>query len=417
MQKKNNPSAGGRKWRTRILCGAVSVLLAFVIWMYYSSNYATEITRTFYGVQVTYSGDTALRESMNLIVSHEEVTSVNVTLTGSRRDLAGLTSSDLKAVVNLSNVTRAGYRTMSYTISYPNSVYGSSIEVQSQSPQTVGLQISKLATKTISITGNFIGTVAEGYALDYTDITYDPAAVTLIGPEEELSEIAAAQVVIDRQYVNSAFTTSANYTLVDADGNTLTYDDLESSTDIVSVMVPVNLTKEVALDVALLDGGGATADNVVKTITPSSITLAGDAATIDSINTIYLATIDLSDYSTFPQTEYTIVLPNGTENLSGVSTAYVDLSFTGLETKLFTVSNLEYTNLSAGFSASIMDNTLVVNIRGTAEELEAIGDNNIRAVADLTGITATSRVPVTIYVDGNTSVGAVGDYYMYVRIS
>ena len=417
MQEKNKSASRGFKIGSKILWMMLSLVLAFFIWTYYSMNYATEITRTFYGVEVTYSGDTALRDSLSLIVSNEEVTSVNVTLTGSRRDLARLTSADLKAVVNLSNVTSAGYRTMSYTISYPNSVYGSSIQVQSQSPQTVGLQISKLATRTVNVAGSFIGTVAEGYVVDTMNITYSPAVITLVGPEEELNEVYYAQVLVDRDNVTSAFTASANYVLVDTEGNELVFSDVTADADTVTVSVPVNLTKEVALDVAILDGGGATADNVIKTITPSSITLAGDAATLEGINTIYLATVDLSDYQTFPQTEYAIVLPNDTQNLSGVTSAVVDISFTGLESKLFTVSNLEYTNLAAGYSASIMDNTLVVTIRGTAEQLAAVEENNIRAVADLTDITATSRVPVTIYVDGSTDVGAVGDYFMYVRVS
>ena len=417
MPEKNKTAPHRFRIGSKILWMVFSLIRAFFIWSYYTMNNSTEITRTFYGVEVTYSGDTALRDSLSLIVSHEEVTSVNVTLTGSRRDLARLTSSDLKAVVNLSNVTSAGYRTMSYTISYPNSVYGSSIQVQSQSPQTVGLQISKLATRTVNVAGSFIGTVADGYVVDTMNITYSPAGITLVGPEEELNEIYYAQVLVDRDNVTSAFTASANYVLVDTEGNELVFSDVTADVDTVTVSVPVNLTKEVALDVALLDGGGATSDNVVKTITPSTITLAGDAATLEGINTIYLATVDLSDYQTFPQTEYAIVLPNDTQNLSGVTSAVVDISFTGLESKLFTVSNLEYTNLASGYSASIMDNTLVVTIRGTAEQLAAVEENNIRAVADLTDITATSRVPVTIYVDGSTDVGAVGDYYMYVRIS
>jgi hypothetical protein len=319
-------------------------------------------------------------------------------------------------VVNLSNVTTAGYRTMGYTLSYPSSVNSAGITIKSQSPSTIGLQISKLATKAVEVRGRYDGTVQEGYAIDSAGMTFDPAYVTLIGPEEELEQVACAYAVVARDEVSSSFSVTANFSLVDADGATLSFEDVTMDADTVNVTVPVNLTKEVALDVSLIEGGGATADNVIKTITPSSIILAGDAATLDSINTVYIATIDLSDYTTFPSTEYSIVLPNDTENLSGVTTATVDLSFTGLAVQPFVATNISYTNLAEGYTAQIYEPTILVNIRAPESVLDQIEANNIRVVADLTDITTSSKVPVTVYVDGYSEAGAVGDYAVYVQV-
>jgi YbbR domain-containing protein len=405
------------KWTdSRLLWTVVSLFLAVIIWVYYGSNFGTEQTTTFYGVEVVYTGETAMRDSLNLIISNEEATTVNVTLTVSRRDIARLTSADLKAVVNLSNVTTAGYRTMGYTLSYPSSVNSAGITVKSQTPSTIGLQISKLATKAVEVRGRYDGTVQEGYAIDSAGMTFDPAYVTLIGPEEELEQVDCAYAVVARDNVSSSFNVTANFSLVNGDGEVLEFEDVTMDADTVSVTVPVNLTKEVALDVSLVEGGGATADNVIKTITPSSITLAGDAATLDSINTVYIATIDLSDYTTFPSTEYSIVLPNDTENLSGITTATVELSFTGLAVQPFVATNISYTNLADGYTALIYEPTILVNIRAPESVLNLIEANNIRVVADLTDITTSSKVPVTVYVDGYSEAGAVGDYAVYVQV-
>ena len=417
MQKKNETKKSSDSLKnSNILWGIVSVVLAILIWIYYGNNFGTEMTRTFYGVEVSYVGRDAMRDSQSLIISKEETNSVTLKLTGSRRDISKLTSEDLKAVVNLSSVTSAGYRTMAYTVSYPSTVNSASIR-EEKSPQTVGLQISRIATRVVDVKGRFEGTLAEGYALDAAGMSFDPAYITLSGPEEELSQISFASVIVDRDDVSSSFTAAANYNLIDPDGETVSFSDVTADVDTVSVTVPVNLTKEVALDVTLLEGGGATTQNVVKEIEPKSIILAGDASTLDAINTIYLATVDLSDYVTFPQTQYAITIPNDVENLSGVSTATVDLSFTGLETGYFVVTNLETTGLQEGYTADVMDITLGVTIRASAETLEQIEANNIRAVADLTGITTTSRAPVTVYVDGYPDAGAVGDYVLYVRVA
>lgn len=401
---------------SKVFWAILSIVLSFLLWVYYTSNYGEEITKVFSGIEVVYSGEATMREQLSLIITQEETQTVSVTLKGSRRDLLRLNRDDITAVVDVSKVTRAGYRSVSYSLNYPSYVDSSSITIEKQTPQTISFNVSKLASKSVNVEGKFVGTVSDGYVAD-TTLSFDPATITITGPEEELDEINCAYVVIDRENVSASFTTQASFTLMDANGNTVDYDDIECDQTTVNATLPISMTKEVALDVDLVDGGGATSADVVKTISPQTITLAGDAATLQGINTISLATIDLSDYLTFPTTEYTIILPNDTENLSGVTTATVSLEFTGLSTKLFTVTNMDYTNLAGGYKATVMPTSLIVTIRAPESTLSQISANNIRAVADLAGITVTSKAPTTIYVDGYSNAGAVGDYTMWVSVS
>jgi len=403
-------------FQSKVFWAILSIVFSFLLWVYYTSNYGEEITRTFPGVEVTYSGETTMREQLSLIITQEETQTVSVTLKGSRRDLLRLSSDDISAVVDLSKVTRAGYRSVAYTLSYPSYVDSTNITVQRQTPQTISFNVSKLSSKAVDVKGKFVGTVADGYVAD-TTLSFDPATVTITGPEEELEEVSCAYVVIDRDNVSASFTTQANFSLVDASGNSVNYDDIECDQTTVNATLPISMTKEVALDVDLVDGGGATSTNVIKKISPATIILAGDAATLQGINKISLATIDLSDYQTFPATEYPIVLPNNTENLSGVTSATVNLEFTGLSTALFTVTNMDYINLAGGYSATVMPTSLIVTIRAPEKTLSEISANNIRAVADLSGITVTSKAPTSIYVDGYSDAGAVGDYTMWVSIT
>ncbi len=421
MQNKTGTNGLAKLKNSRIFWAVLSLCVALLIWVYYTSNYASEETRTFYGVEVSFTGQDNMRDSLSLVVSDQDAATVNVTLSGSRRDLLRISSEDLRAVVNLSNVTKAGYRTMSYTLSYPSSVNSTNIQVVRQSPQTIGLQISKLATKVVDFSGSFTGTTAEGYMVDTSEMTFDPANLTVIGPEEELEQIATARVTVDRDEVRSGFTTAANFVLLDADGEELTFDDIQMDAESVSVAVPVSTIKEVALDVTLIYGGGAASENVIKEIYPSTITVAGDAAALDGLNSISVATIDLSDYESFPATDYTIILPNGVECLSGETTATVSLTFMGLETAYFTVSNLNYINLPEGYTATIMEQSKFITVRAPEDVLPQVSQNNIRVVADLADVAVTEgttsvRVPATVYVDGYDAAGAVGDYTLFVRL-
>ncbi len=412
-QNKNGRAWIKQLFANRIFVAALSVFAAVLIWCFYTTTYGAKETRTFSGVEVSYAGEATMRESLGLILTNEDTETVTVTVTGPRRYIANLTAADLTASVDLTRITRTGDKSLSYSLVYPSNVDSSAMSVTRKSPEYVSLTVSKLSTKQVLVKGEFVGTTETGYVVD-KELSFEPSTITMTGPEEELALIDCAFVTIDREDVKSSFTAESTFLLRSADGETLEFDDIQCDAETVSAALTINMMKEVALDVTLVEGGGATAANVVKTIEPSSIMLAGDSATLAGVNTIYLGTIDLADYQTFPETEYTITLPNDTDNLSGVTTATVSLDFTGLSTASFTVYNLEYINCPEGYSAAIMTLGIPVTIRAPEETLAQITSNNLRAVADLSDITVTSRAPTTIYVDGFPDAGAVGDYTMTV---
>ncbi len=402
-----------RLFSSRVFVAALSVIGAVLIWCFYTTTYGAKETRTFTGVEVNYAGESTMRESLGLVLTYEDTETVTVTVSGPRRYIANLTAEDLIASVDLSKITRTGDKTLSYSLVYPSNVDSSSMSVTRKSPEYISLVVSKLSTKSVVVKGEFVGNTQEGYVAD-KEMSFEPSTITLIGPEEELAQIDCAFVTIDRDDVNSSFTAESAFVLRNADGEALEFDDVQCDAETVSAALTVNMMKEVALDVTLVDGGGATSANVIKHIDPSSIMLAGDSATLAGVNTIYLGTIDLADYQNFPDTEYTITIPNDTDNLSGVTTAHVSLEITGLSTASFTVYNLEYINCPEGYTAEIMTLGIPVTIRAPEETLAQISANNLRAVADLSDITVTSKAPTTIYVDGFPNAGAVGDYTMTV---
>lgn len=402
-----------RLFSNRIFVAALSVFAAVLIWCFYTTTYGAEETRTFTGVEVSYAGENTMRESLGLVLTNEDTDTVSVTVTGPRRYIANLTAEDLTASVDLTKITRTGDKSLSYTVVFPSNVDSSTMTVARKNPEYVSLTVSKLSTKSVLVKGEFVGTTQDGFVADKI-LTFEPSSITIRGPEEKLSQIDCAYVTIDREDVSTSFTAESMYALQNTDGEALEFDDVQCDAETVSATLTVNMMKEVALDVTLVDGGGATSANVIKSIEPSSVVLAGDSATLAGVNTIYLGTIDLADYQSFPDTEYTITIPNETDNLSGVTTATVSLDFTGLATASFTVYNLEYINCPEGYSAAIMTLGIPVAIRAPEETLAQISADNLRAVADLSDITVTSKVPTTIYVDGFSDAGAVGDYTMTV---
>ena len=243
------------------------------------------------------------------------------------------------------------------------------------------------------------------------------SVVQVTGPESVVSTIDCAQVVITRTNLDKTVTDTVPFTLCDKDGNAV--DTANLSMDISTVDVTLNVVKykDVALEVEILDGGGATSKDAKVTIDPESITLSGDSTVLDAINKITLGTIDLADMESNTLTQsFDIIIPNDTKNVSGVDQANVTVTIRNKETAVIRATNIAFIHEPEGLTATSMTKQVQVLIRASTADISKITSNNLRVVADLSDYTTagTNTVPVTIYIDGFPDAGVIGDEYTIV---
>lgn len=407
---------------SRIFWMILSLFAASLLWMYVTTTEGVEVQKTLTGVKIEFLGADAMRASSDLIVTEQDRTTVNLTLSGTRRVLSKLTNSNVTATVNLNNVSADGRYSVSYDIAFPAGVNANEVTVVHTSSDVVNFYVDKLARKTIEVKGAFTGNTAEGYLADES-MVFDPLVVAISGPKTVISKVDHAFVAITREEVDRTLSYSTTYSLVDADNNPVEDSSIQRETEEVTVTLNVLSTKEFPLDVTIIDGGGATRDaNTRIEITPSSIMLAGDAAAIDSTTKLILGTINLSTFATDFSATYTIIPPNGTENMTGVTEATVTVSITGVATKSFSVNpdNIICINVPDGYDAENITQALNVTVRAPQEILDRISEVNLRAVADLSNLgTNASGVftpTVEIKIDGFPEAGCVGEYKIYITL-
>ena len=395
----------------------VSLLASLAIWVYVTSMQSTEFSQTFYGVEVELVGESTLRETKNMVITDLDTSTVTVRITGPRRIVAGLDSSDLKACVDVSKLSRSAYTTQQYYISYPDGTDTTNINDSNKSPSTISFMVSPLNTKTVQVRGSFDGSLAEGYTAETP--VFEPATITVSGADANLKDVSYAWVTFGKENVDSTYKVETGFTLMNENGEECSTVGLTCSEDVVTATLPLLLVKEVPLSVDIIEGAGATKANTKIKVEPDSITLAGDSAVLTGMNKIVLDTIDLSDFEkTFSQT-YTIPIDNDMNNLTGVTEAKVTVEIVGLETRVFKVKNISCTNVTEGYEADIISESIDVIIRGTPEQLDQLKGDNIRAVADLTDYkesTGQFMPNVRIVVDGSTDVGAVGQNTISIEI-
>ncbi|MBQ6366758.1 MAG: hypothetical protein IJI61_10205 [Oscillospiraceae bacterium] len=389
-----------------------SLVLSFVLWIYVTSVESDEIRQTFRGVRVELVGESVLRNSRNLVVTDLSTNTVSIEVRGPRRVVSALAPEDLSAQVDVSKLTQSAYASMQYTVSYPTRMDTSALIVSRKVPDTVNFTVSRLNSKSIPVRGRFEGNIAEGYTAE--PVVFEPSEITVSGPDAYLKNVSYAWVSFTATDVSSTYSVETGFTLMDASDAAAETEGLTCSADVVSATLPILEMKELPLTVNLIYGAGANESNTKVTIEPSSILLAGDSSILNAMNNIPVATIDLSSFNSTYTDTYPINFDNSLRNVEGITEAAVSVEVIGLETKTLTVTNIQCRGVTEGYEADVLSRALTVRLRGTAENLARVNENDLVAVADLTDYTLSTGsniVNVRIQVDGALNVGAIGGPY------
>ncbi len=398
----------------------LSIAIALLIWVYvdYETNdtYTTWITN----IPITYDGEENLENRGLMIIHDESQQTLNLKVSGKRATIMKLSRSNITITVKTSQITGPGELELEYTISYPKTVTDSSITLVSKSSDTASVTVMAETTATIPVYTSFTGSIANGYRAG--ELTCSPDEITVSGPMEVVQSIAYALVTYGEEDISGSVLADVSYVLMDEEDNPVDTSSLTCSTDTVEISMNVGQTKTVPLTVTIVEGGGATTENAVVEISPASITISGDSDTLAEMDAIDLGTVNLTEI--LNGTSYTkdINLPSTVENITGTTQATVTVSIEGLQVSTFNATQFNVLNRPEGYTVTVVTETLVVTLRGTAEELAKISAEDIIVAVDLSsvdtswGSTGAITVSAEVYVSGDTGVGAVGSYNVVVDV-
>ena len=413
----------GRIKDSKGLYVAISILLAIIFWLYVRAENDIPMENQVRGIPIQIANEDVL-ESRGLMVSEIDPETINITFEGSSSVVPRLNRNNVTVSVDVSRITSEGSYDLTYTVAMPtnlNTTGGSGI-TRSSNVESIRVTVVPLYTREISIEGTFVGEVADGYQAGELEIT--PETVTISGEESVVNQVARAVVEVGGDALTETYTGDLPITLLDRDGNVIEDDRISLSVDTALVILPVQVVRDVPLTVNLIPGGGISQEDIdryVKVeIDPATISVAGSAEDLEAITSISLGDIDLSTVLTTASVERNIEIANELTNISGVSRATVTITIEGLEMRTVDVSNFELRNVSAGYHADIVTQSIDIQIRGPRESLDQISPSQILVVGDLTDIvSATGRytVPARVYLNGPDDVGVVGEYTVTVQVT
>ena len=379
---KNDASGAKRDIKTALrnfftvdlLPKTMCVLAAICLWFYVMGTDTPIQTRTFREVKIEF-----IRGDSDLEVLSGERNTVDVVLSGQRSELSGMTGDDIRATVDISGITEAGEYVLDINVST-----GNETSVDDRNPKSVYVYLDKSSSRSIKVKADYSGGTSNDKALKIGDLEASKDFVTVYGPEEALSSIAAAEVSVDLQLIsNSVNITKAPVKLIDAQGNEIENQYIRIEPATLDVYVPVYMEK--TLPVKVQYTYGYFDDQHIKaTVSPQQVTVYGEIEEVSHMTSVKTLPVDETTIgrSRTLQTEYD--LPEGI-SVIGDRKCKLTLQINKYAEKQIPVNALSYIGLPDALLAQTTS-PVVVTVCGDSEIVSYLSSRDLKLSCDVTSL-------------------------------
>lgn len=412
--------------RRKVLYILLAVLISSAIWFYVdefgNNGGARLVEQKVTDIPIEYISEDTLTDRGLMLLKDGTSQTIDMTFRGARRLVTLLDRSKVRVTVDLSGVSRAGVQGVGTSVSITDRKFSlnNNVTITDRSFYNATVNISELNSRTIEIRCEVIGNVADGYSAG--EVRLSQNTLEIRGLAKDIDPVSYAKVTLDIGK-NAVQTIDQSLTIqfYDRYNRLIENDDIYPLTDSVQATLPVYVTKELALVMDFQEAPGARISNLRYTISPPAITVSGDAGKLKNVNSIVLGEFDLLkllDEGASTNT-YPIIIPDGCQNLSGVTRATLQIKFEDIASAEVIATQMEYAALPEGKEAEVLTEEVTVTVFGTAEEVAAITSENLIVTADLTDYSAASgtyTVPATVSVKGGGDIGILGKYQVQVTI-
>lgn len=417
--------------RRKALYVLLAVLVAVGIWLYAdltSGPNGTPQTKTreFLEIPIEYLYESALTDRGLMLVEAGTDLTVDLTLKGTRWNICSLDRSQVRVTASLMDITSAGEQRLNYNVSFTHPKFknnANAIQRENASFGMATVNISELYSRTIDVSCELVGGVADTYSAGQVELSHTEVEVR--GLQEDINPISYAKVTLDiGTSAVETVTRDLELQYYDKDGQLLDKSGIYSSVENIRATLPVFVTKELRLAVDFIDAPGCRARNTEYVIEPQTIAVTGDATRLKDVETLKLSpdynllelgTTASENYTT---TNYPIILPDGCTNVSGVTRAALRIRFKDMTSATISTENISWLNLPEGKRVELLTDNLAVKVFGTEADVSALTGEDIAVTVDLDDYSAASgtyTIPAEVTVNKG-DVGISGLYQIQVTI-
>ena len=409
--------------RRKFLYLLLSILVACGIWLYVDLSSGRTVTQEYLDIPIEFLYESTLTDRGLMLVEEGTDLTIDLELSGTRWDISSLDRSQIRVTVSLFDVTSPGEQRINWNIRYTDSKFSpSNITTENASISMATVNISELYNRTVGVSCELVGGVAEPYSAGQVQLSHTEVEVR--GLQEVIDPISYAKVTLDiGESATETVAQDLELQYYDKNGQLLDKADIHSSVETVRATLPVFVTKELHLAVNFIDAPGARLRSAEYLIDPQTITVSGDAALLKNMDTLILGNYNLAELGTtasesFTTTNYPIIMPDGCQNLSGVTRAALRIRFEDMTSATINTENISWLNLPEGKRVELLTASLPVKVFGTEADVSVLTGEDIAVTVDLGDYSAASgtyTVPAEVTVNKG-DIGISGAYQIQVTI-
>lgn len=402
----------------------LAVLVAVSIWIYVdefgNNGGPRETETTITDIPVVYVGEEDLAERGLMLLPEETTTTMDLTVSGGRRQVAALSRDNLRVTVNLNSVDHAGLQTVAYSSITSTSRRFAQNMIVLRTPNIATVNIKELNSKIVDIRCELVGNLADGYTAG--ELVLSQTTLELRGQAEDIDPISYVKVTLDiGSDASESVTQQLEFSYYDANDQLVVNPNIRPTEETVQVTLPVFVTRELQLVVDFKESSGVRASNLNYEIKPSTIMVSGDASKLKGVDTIVLGELDLLNLlgSDARVHTYPIIIPDGCQNLSGVTRATLEVDFKDMARTQVVTDRFTYSNLPSGKHVEVLTEELEVTVFGTTEDVAAVTGEHLTVQVDLSNYAAalgTYTVPAVVTEKAPGDIGVAGTYQVQVTI-
>ncbi len=412
----------GKLFKDKRIIFAISLVLSFVLWLVVSLFLRPTGETVISGVGVNVNVQSGILGELGLSAIEGAENTVNVTISGQRSVIGGISAEDIFISPSLSGVTGAGVYELELRASNNS---GKEFEIVNISPSNIVVKFDKYVDKIVKVEYVINGEYNIPDEFIQEEPYVHPKEIIVTGPETDLSAIEKAFVEVEfsGEYYET-FSQEGEVILADADGEAVMYNAnvVSLSSNTARVFVPIN--KRVSLPITFeytnVPEFFDTA-NLKYSISPEEITVEGEDYLLDKYSDIFVGYVDMSEISLEnPSVQFGVSLPEGFTVQDDVDEISIDFDFEGYVESEFNATQINIINVPNNYNITSNAKKVSVKLIGPEDVINSISVKDIVVQVDLSTreITQTGqyRIQADVILPGGENAWALGDYSITVTV-
>lgn len=388
----------------------LSIFVALILWLYvYNTEDNPYNTRTFTNISLKIVNEDSLADK-GIRIKNDYKKSIDITVRGRKDSLDKLRDSDFDATLDFSTIKSANDKAI-IIIGPFCSMEG--IEIKGANPNKIDLELTKIKDNTFPITINQNITLKQNYKI--IKVTPGNDTVTLSNEEFLINSVGSVTASLDLKDLDRDVTKRVSCKVLNKDGKEIPALEKDLSVDIT-----VEVAKEVPITLVANGKPDSNFVEVSRSVSPDKALITGSPDKLAAINELQTEPLDISNTKQNISTTAAIKLPAGVKLADTPKEVTVNITMEELVIKDFIIGKndiaLDNTVTDNTFDYGIKTESVTVQVKGRASELDQLSLADIKPSIDLIGLNeGVHKIPLNITLP--TQIKQLQDVTIEVKVT